>query len=74
MTKPGKPDGWKPQSEEDHFMRCPVCHEWFDMRDLCQAFAVLGSKLTNAILVDLSDLSDLFGLSDIMGGIVGATQ
>lgn len=33
MTKPGKPNGWKPQSEDDHFMRCPVCHEWFDCRD-----------------------------------------
>lgn len=27
------------QSETDHFMRCPDCGQWFDMRDLCQALA-----------------------------------
>lgn len=29
----GKPDGWTPQTELEHFMKCPVCHEWFDCRD-----------------------------------------
>jgi uncharacterized C2H2 Zn-finger protein len=38
MTKRRKPDGWTPRSDDDHFMRCPVCHKWFDMRDLVQAF------------------------------------
>jgi hypothetical protein len=34
----GKPYGWTPQTELEHFMRCPVCHKWFDMRDLVEAF------------------------------------
>jgi hypothetical protein len=24
------------QSEADHFEKCPVCSQWFDMRDLAQ--------------------------------------
>lgn len=24
------------QSEADHFIKCPECGEWFDMRDLAQ--------------------------------------
>jgi hypothetical protein len=24
------------QSEGDHFDKCPVCSQWFDMRDLAQ--------------------------------------
>jgi hypothetical protein len=24
------------QSEADHFQKCPVCSQWFDMRDLAQ--------------------------------------
>lgn len=27
-----------PDDEKQHFMKCPVCHEYFDMRDLGQAF------------------------------------
>jgi hypothetical protein len=38
MIAKGKPLGWTPRREEDHFMRCPVCHKWFDMRDLRDAF------------------------------------
>jgi hypothetical protein len=38
MTANGKPSRWMPQREEDHFMRCPVCHKWFDMRDLRDVF------------------------------------
>lgn len=34
----GRPKGWKPDSESDHFMRCPECGAWFDMRDLGAAF------------------------------------
>lgn len=30
----GEPDGWIPQTELEHFMYCPACHQWFDMRDL----------------------------------------
>jgi hypothetical protein len=26
-------------TETDHFMRCPGCGEWFDMRDLSQVLA-----------------------------------
>jgi uncharacterized C2H2 Zn-finger protein len=25
------------KTEADHFMKCPACGEWFDMRDLGQA-------------------------------------
>lgn len=35
--RPGRPDGWTPSSEADHFMECPGCGERFDMRDLGQA-------------------------------------
>lgn len=34
MPSEGKPEGWKPQSEGDHFIRCPVCGKMLDMRDL----------------------------------------
>jgi hypothetical protein len=29
------PDGVA-ETESDHFMKCPACGEWFDMRDLGQ--------------------------------------
>jgi hypothetical protein len=29
----GQPTGWVPNTEREHFMECPVCHLWFDMRD-----------------------------------------
>lgn len=35
---PGKPTGWKPQSELDHFMTCPVCGRVFDCRDLGKVY------------------------------------
>jgi hypothetical protein len=38
MSKPGKPFRWTPQTEQDHFIRCPICHKWFDMRKLEEAF------------------------------------
>lgn len=34
----GKPDGWTPQTELEHFMPCPVCGAVFDMRDLSAVF------------------------------------
>ena len=37
MSIRGLPLGWKPESELDHFMKCPVCGEVFDMRKLEQA-------------------------------------
>ncbi len=30
----GKPEGWVPQSEADHFIKCPKCGDWIDMRKL----------------------------------------
>ena len=27
------------ETEADHFMKCPGCGQWFDMRDLGQALA-----------------------------------
>jgi hypothetical protein len=38
MSKPGEPFRWTPQTEQDHFIRCPICHKWFDMRKLEEAF------------------------------------
>jgi hypothetical protein len=32
----GRPSGWQPEREADHFMECPVCRRVFDMRDLAQ--------------------------------------
>ena len=32
------PDGVA-ETEADHFMKCPGCGEWFDMRDLDQLLA-----------------------------------
>ena len=26
------------EKEEKHFMKCPVCSDWFDMRDLTEVF------------------------------------
>lgn len=34
MFREGKPLGPAPQSEREHFMRCPVCGKMLDMRDL----------------------------------------
>ena len=36
MPEQGRPDGWQPQSEADHYIRCTICGEWLDMRDLWQ--------------------------------------
>jgi hypothetical protein len=36
MSSEGKPKGWQPGSERDHFIRCPCCGEMLDMRDLGQ--------------------------------------
>jgi uncharacterized C2H2 Zn-finger protein len=39
MTKPGRdPDGIA-KTEADHFMKCPTCGQWFDMRDLSRLLA-----------------------------------
>jgi CRISPR/Cas system type I-B associated protein Csh2 (Cas7 group RAMP superfamily) len=33
---PGRPRGEPPANEADHFIQCPVCRTWIDMRDLGQ--------------------------------------
>jgi hypothetical protein len=34
------------RTEADHFMQCPVCQQWFDMRDLGQvADHIHGSEI-----------------------------
>lgn len=38
----GQPNGWKPDSELDHFTQCPGCGAWIDMRDLGMALAHAG--------------------------------
>jgi len=38
----GRPRGWTPENEADHFMQCPGCGEWIDMRDLGMAFQHAG--------------------------------
>ncbi len=30
----GMPTGWKPKTELEHLMQCPVCQKFFDMRKL----------------------------------------
>jgi hypothetical protein len=30
----GKRVGVEPQDEREHFIKCPVCGRWIDMRDL----------------------------------------
>jgi hypothetical protein len=37
------------QSEADHFVKCPGCGEWFDMRDLAQ---VLGTSMTRRLEIN----------------------
>jgi uncharacterized C2H2 Zn-finger protein len=32
--KPGTDADGEANTEADHFMKCPACGEWFDMRDL----------------------------------------
>jgi hypothetical protein len=43
MTEARNYRGFDPDSvaetEADHFMKCPGCGEWFDMRDLDQLLA-----------------------------------
>lgn len=37
MPEEGKPTGsWHPEREADHYIRCTICGEMFDMRDLGQ--------------------------------------
>ena len=38
----GRPNGWVPDSEADHFVRCPGCGAWIDMRDLGMALEHAG--------------------------------
>jgi hypothetical protein len=39
MTKPGIDIDGIAKTEADHFMKCPGCGQWFDMRDLGQVLA-----------------------------------
>ena len=39
MIKPGIDADGIARTEADHFMKCPGCGEWFDMRDLGQVLA-----------------------------------
>jgi hypothetical protein len=36
MVKPGVDHDDTAPTEGDHFLKCPGCGEWFDMRDLDQ--------------------------------------
>jgi uncharacterized C2H2 Zn-finger protein len=36
MVKPGIDADGIAQTEADHFMKCPGCGQWFDMRDLSE--------------------------------------
>jgi hypothetical protein len=38
----GKPSGWTPENDLDHFMVCPGCGAVIDMRDLGIAFQHAG--------------------------------
>lgn len=39
MPKPGIDADGVARTESDHFMKCPGCGQWFDMRDLAQVFS-----------------------------------
>ena len=39
----GKPAGWTPESDLDHFVVCPGCGALIDMRDLGWHFSMLAS-------------------------------
>jgi hypothetical protein len=39
---PGKPDGWTPASEADHFEKCPTCGHMIDCRDLAEVMQHVG--------------------------------
>jgi hypothetical protein len=41
--KIGKPLGCTPEREADHFMKCPYCGGWIDMRDLGMVFDHVGA-------------------------------
>ncbi|WP_247281683.1 MULTISPECIES: hypothetical protein [unclassified Bradyrhizobium] len=41
MTDDGKPSGWQPRTERDHFIRCPICGKMLDMRDLGEVISHL---------------------------------
>jgi len=36
MTKPGIDADGVAENAADHFMQCPACSKWLDMRDLAQ--------------------------------------
>ncbi|MFB6418985.1 hypothetical protein [Bradyrhizobium tunisiense] len=44
MVTEGKPLGWAARDEREHFVRCPGCGEWVDMRDLAEALEHLHGK------------------------------
>ena len=35
----GRRVGGKPKDEAEHFIKCPACGGWIDLRDLGQVFA-----------------------------------
>ena len=39
MLKPDIDADVVARTESDHFMKCPGCGEWFDMRDLAQVLS-----------------------------------
>lgn len=39
---PGRPEGWKPDGEADHFLECPTCGHMIDMRDLAEVLEHAG--------------------------------
>jgi CRISPR/Cas system type I-B associated protein Csh2 (Cas7 group RAMP superfamily) len=39
MTKPDIDAEGVAETESDHFMKCPVCSQWFDIRNLAQVVA-----------------------------------
>jgi hypothetical protein len=33
---PGRPEGWTPTNEADHYIECPTCGHMIDCRDLAE--------------------------------------
>ena len=44
MPGEGKPLGWTPRDEREHFIRCPVCGQMLDMRYLGEVLDHLHSR------------------------------
>lgn len=63
MFREGKPQGPAPQSESDHLIRCTICGQMLDMRDLGDVLAHLrGEEIEEEPASQLTEDRRLFSL------------